>query len=376
MSPQLTYESAHSSTTYSCARAKLLNKVEPDGLVDAFMNNPPVGFQSIQVRCGNRVAPAFLADFDLLTTLAADYEVLRKFLKVVPIARRFFKFKTLFVGTTTTEYSTYPEQSDYKGLISALLQEARKRGAQLLIIKDIPKQSPLLGAVENESAVLLQRQSREAACGLVEGQALAYVPIDFSSIDEYMLKLSKTRRKEFRKKIKESAHVQIEELSCGGSSFFDEAFLTVMYSMYQNVFAQSEIQFDVLTKEFFRRILQDTASGGKVFCYKIDGRLIGYNICFVHNGMLLDKYVGFVYPEARDANLYFLSWFYNLEYAIRHRLKFYVAGWTDPAVKKSLGAKFTMTNHAVFVRNPILREMLRPFIHVFEADSNWMEHNA
>lgn len=81
----------------------------------------------------------------------------------------------------------------------------------------------------------------------------------------------------------------------------------------------------------------------------------------------------FGYPAAREHNLYFVSWFVNLQYALAHKLTHYVAGWTDPQVKKSLGAQFVFTSHAVHVRNPLVRNLLRPFKSLFESDSKVIE---
>ena len=86
------------------------------------------------------------------------------------------------------------------------------------------------------------------------------------------------------------------------------------------------------------------------------------------NNVLIDKYIGMVYPQARELNLYFVSWFVNLEYALQQKLNSYVAGWTDPEVKASLGASFTLTKHLVYIRNPLLRAILRKLIGHFETD--------
>lgn len=56
-----------------------------------------------------------------------------------------------------------------------------------------------------------------------------------------------------------------------------------------------------------------------VFCYRHDGELVGYNICLEHGGMLIDKYIGLRYPQARELDLYFVSWFVNLEHALEPR---------------------------------------------------------
>ena len=103
------------------------------------------------------------------------------------------------------------------------------------------------------------------------------------------------------------------------------------------VYAQSEIHFDLLTRDFFAGLLQSREIGGVVFCYRHDGELVGYNICLEHGGMLIDKYIGLRYPQARELDLYFVSWFVNLEHALERGLRFYVAGWTDPEVKAGSG---------------------------------------
>jgi predicted N-acyltransferase len=141
-----------------------------------------------------------------------------------------------------------------------------------------------------------------------------------------------------------------------------------------NVYEQSTVHFDCLSAEFFAAVLGDASCGGVLFLYRHAGALIGFNLCFEHDNMLVDKYVGFRYPQARDFNLYFVSWFRNLEYARARGLQWYVAGWTDPQVKQQLGARFTWTRHAVYVRNPLLRAVLRSQRRRFEADREWHAH--
>lgn len=362
-----THLASISSKKISDDKGQLLNVVEPGYLTDVFLKNPPVGFSAFQFECDGTHTPAFHACFDLLTTV--DDAGVKNLLSRVPFSRYFLSYPTTFLGTTTTEYSNYPDLANYEPFVKALLQEMKQRKAQLCVVKDIPLLSPLLSEYENNRADELLQKLRDAGFYLVEGQALAYVSIDFKSIDEYLQRLSKTRRKEFRKKLREASHVQVEELHCGAEQFFDENFLHVLYEMYLAVFNQSEIHFDKLSPGFFRDLLQKRDSGGRVFLYRDAGDLIGFNICFVANNNLVDKYIGFVYPQAREANLYFMSWFYNLEYALKHGLKYYIAGWTDPKVKAALGAKFTMTRHAVYIRNRLLRSILARFQHLFESDS-------
>lgn len=349
---------------------KLLNALEPASLAESFHKHPPEGFRSVQIECENKQLSAFYTRFNLLTTLDEDQMWIADRLKNFHLSG-LTCLNTLFSGTTVTEYTVLPEHKNSTGLINSFVQEANKLKAQLLIIKDLPLDSPLLSEKENQaSARILDTCSNDSRFITLEGQALAYVKIDFSSIDEYLARQSKLRRKDLRKKLKTQERLDIKEERTG-SYFNDTNLLERMYSLYMNVFEQSKYHFDKLDFNFFKNILTDAKNDGVVFLYHQNNELIGYNICFVHQSNLVDKYVGFAYPQAREANLYFVSWFVNLSYAIRNNLKFYIAGWTDPEVKAYLGASFTLTKHAVYIRNTILRNLLTPFKKFFENDSNW-----
>jgi predicted N-acyltransferase len=253
------------------------------------------------------------------------------------------------------------------------INEAFARDYPFVIIKDLPEDSPLLDADANARAREIAAASEAAEFVLLEGQALAYVPIDFDSVESFVSALPASRRKDIRRKMRASAaqSIEVTTVPCADRRFRHQDVLDEYYELYLNVFRQSELQFDLLSASFFRAVLQSESTGGVVFEYRQSGRLLGYNLCFVSRQMLVDKYVGFRYPEARESNLYFVSWFHNLGFAKERRLKYYVAGWTDPEIKAYLGARFTFTRHAVYVRNPLLRAMLRRLARHFERDRSW-----
>lgn len=334
----------------------LHNLIEPAGLIRAFQDFPPEGFSIAGLDCG---VPAFSTRFDLLTTMEP---AVRRLLKALPIPHP----RTCFVGTTVSEYALLPVSIAPEEFAGGLLSSIAPR-FPFLIIKDLPTEAVLVG----DEALAYSRRLADACSKLgfvlLEGQSLAYVPIDFTSIEEFLARRSATRRKNLRRKLKSRSQLTVETIVTGDVRFQDESFLAELYALYLNVYRQSEIHFDLLTPPFFRAVLQDTGANGVVFTYRVDRDLIGYNLCFRENRMLLDKYVGFVYPQARHYNLYAVSWFNNLEYALANGLRCYVAGWTDPEVKRELGASFTLTQHAVYVRNPVLRSLLMPFRRLFET---------
>jgi len=347
-----------------------LNQLEPDGLINSFLKHPPLGFEGIAA--ADSKIPCFTAKYNLLTTLDKSLLlVLRKIPGVALFSRLFLSPKALFVGTTVSEYLLLPRQVP-KDLFSEVKALAKTKRARMIVFKDLPLESPLLSEEANRASKGLIEKSGKEQFLKMEGQALAYVPINFGSRAEYLERFSGSRRKDFKRKLKSESELKVSHLSTGDARFTDEIFLTELYQLYCNVYAQSEIHFDKLSFEFFRSVLQDSESGGVVFFYRTE-KLIAFNLCFVCDGNLVDKYIGLCYPEARDLNIYFLSWFVNLDFAIRNKLRNYIAGWTDPEVKARLGAQFTMTSHLVYFSSPILRLGLRLLKPLFESDAHLLQ---
>ena len=344
------------------------NQLEPSALIRQFAAHPPEGF----VVLADGPAPAFTAPFDLLTTADDDLKAKLQKLPGGGWLSSHLKLTTDFVGTTLTEYAPLPLGLNAATLASQLRAKAGMR--MLSIVKDLPQASPLLSDEDNAFSAELMKQLADAGFILVEGQALAYVPVDFASIDEYLSRLSKSRRQNLKRKLRSRADLQITRVPTGAAFASDER-VDAYCTLFDAVYAQSEIHFDKLTHAFFAAVLRDASNGGVAFEYRDaqSGELLGWNLCFEHDGKLIDKYIGLSYPKAREANLYFVSWMVNLEYAIERGLTHYVAGWTDPEVKAQLGAQFTFTRHAVFIRNPLLRALGRKFSAHFESDRQWSE---
>ena len=311
-------------------------------------------------------------NFDLLTTMEP---ALQKKILNLPLYRlwgKWLRFFSCFIGTTVSEYSLFPETVS-PAEFALQLKQTQAKQYPFLIVKDIPQESPLLSDTDNAYSRQCIDELEKQGFLIMEGQALAWLPVDYSDEADYLGRLSGSRRKDLKRKLKKRSDVEVRILNGGDSCFFEPETLDFYYRLYQNVFNQSEIHFDLLSKAFFTALLQDKAAGSVIFAYYRDGKLIGYNICFVRDDVLIDKYIGLEYPAARECNLYFLSWFENLNYALEKGLKTYVAGWTDPEIKSYLGARFTFTRHAVYIRNPVLRFVLRRLKRLFENDSHWQE---
>lgn len=338
--------------------------IEPAGLLQHFIQQPPQGFGAALSASG---LPSFVAPFDLTTTLD---ESVHQRLAAAPGFRywqRWLRWRTRFVGCTTTEYLPVPAAVDADTLADEIVRD-HARDSRLLVIKDLALQSPLLDAAGNTASAALLDALQQRGFMLLEGMPLAWLAIDFDSLDTYLGRLSSSRRKDIRRKLKSRDRLRIECVDTGAGLFADIEQVRRCHALYLQVHAQSLVHFDLLTEAFFAQLLRDREAHGKMFMYSDGDELVGWNLCYVHGGKLIDKYIGFSYPRARECNLYVVSWMYNLQYALDHGLSHYVAGWTDSRIKRQLGASFNLTRHAVWARNPLLRGLLRRYSHWFEAE--------
>lgn len=338
--------------------------LEPAQLVDQFVAHPPEGFDARMTEAG---LPVFVADYDLTTTLDEGLAGRLRSLPGYASWRRWLNWRTCFVGCTTSEYLPLPNGAD-EAMVAGLLREHGRR-CRLLVMKDIALESPLLDVRANRGSAAFVDALQRNGFVLLEGMPLAWVAIDFPSIDDYLARLSSSRRKDIRRKMKARDRLVIRCVDTG-DDWFDAAALQECYALYLNVHAQSEVHFDLLSKPFLDGLLRDRNSGGRMFLYFADDQLIGWNLCYVYEGKLVDKYIGFLYPQAREHNLYFVSWMYNLQYALDEGLSHYVAGWTDSRIKRYLGATVTPTWHAVWARNGLLRLVLRRCARFFQSEAD------
>ncbi|MCX8649754.1 GNAT family N-acetyltransferase [Gilliamella sp. B2776] len=343
---------------------KYINQLEKNELIDSFLTYPP---QDFSAWLSDDDVPVFSAKFDLLTTANDDFKYKIQKFPFYKKWKHWLQPRTCFVGTTVSEYTLLTDKVDANQLAKHLKTTYAKQ-YPFMIVKDLPLASPLLSEYDNHYSEQLIEALKEQGYIEVEGQALAWLPIDFVDINEVFSRFSYSRRKNFRRKLKSRDKLDINILHSGDECFFNQDVQDEYYQLYLNVYQQSEIHFDLLTKPFFIQLLQSKAAKAHIFTYHNNGVFIGFNICFEVNNMLIDKYIGMVYPKARELNLYFVSWFVNLEYALQQGFNYYIAGWTDPEVKASLGAKFTFTKHLVYIRNPLLRVILRKLIGHFESD--------
>jgi hypothetical protein len=76
------------------------------------------------------------------------------------------------------------------------------------------------------------------------------------------------------------------------------------YPLYLQVFERSRMQYEKLTKDFFRQLGQRMSDKVRFFAWRRGNMLVAFSLCTVQGDSLYAEYVGFDYTVALDLHLY------------------------------------------------------------------------
>src|SRR5216684_7951630 len=240
------------------------------------------------------IQPFFLVDQDILEGLGAEgiywISLIRR---VYP---RFLKLRALMVGCSAGEAhlattETLPVDIVVETLSNGIVNQAKSLNAQLIVLKEFPSRY---------RKVL----HRFVQCGFARTPSMPMTMLDigYDSFGTYMVKaLKSSTRRKLRKKLEATAGVSDIRMivTDDAASFVDE-----IYPLYLQVFERSRMQFEKLTKDFFRQIGQRMSDKVRFFAWRRGNMLVAFSLCMVQGDSLYAEYVGFDYTVALDLHLY------------------------------------------------------------------------
>jgi hypothetical protein len=240
------------------------------------------------------IQPFFLVDQDILEGLGAERVYL------ISLVRRFYprflKLRALMVGCSAGEAhlaatEALPVDIVAETLSNGIIEQARSLNAQLIVLKEFPSR------YRNILHYFVQRGFARAP-----SMPMTMLDIGYESFEAYMAKaLKSSARKKLRKKLEATAGITDIRLSVtdDAASFVDE-----IYPLYLQVFERSKMQFEKLTKDFFRQIGQRMSDKVRFFAWRRGNTLVAFSLCMVQGDALYAEYVGFDYSAALDLHLY------------------------------------------------------------------------
>ena len=226
----------------------------------------------------------------------------------------FLQMKLLMVGCAAGEGhpgTTAPWA--LRALREALPEVARAAGAPVIVLKDFPA----------EYRASLSRVF-EPDYRRVPGMPAATLDLRYASFEDYLQsKVGKVYRKNLRRKFKKlaSAPPITMEVVEDATDIAGE-----LFALYWQTYERSEFQFEVLSPEFFERLGKDMPDKTRFFIWRQEGRIIAFNVCLVHDGVIYDLDLGLDYTVALELHMYFVTWRDIVQWSIENGLRLYHTG--------------------------------------------------
>jgi predicted N-acyltransferase len=244
------------------------------------------------------IQPFFIVNQDVVLGMsAAVTSLIEKIRSRFPSA---LKLRTLMVGCSAGEGQlVHADQTMdptwvVRALGEILPRVARKLKSELVVFKDFPKAHR--SQLDQLGRFAFKRISSMPATKL---------DLNYQSFDHYFeTALSAKMRKDLRRKFRKAATgpAIMMEVVRDITPYIDEAF-----PLYEQVVRRSKLKFEWLSKSYFTALGQKMPDKALFLVWRREGRMVAFNSCIAHEGVLRDNYVGFDYAMALDYHLYFVT---------------------------------------------------------------------
>jgi len=294
------------------------------------------------------IAPCFLMHYPLDTTIQGPIKsVLLKIKKKFP---NFMELKALVCGLPMGQgrFGAVKDHAAVVQMISGAMEVlAKSRKISILGFKDFGlRECEWLDALEAEGYYKF------------ESLPSTDMAVPFRSFDEYVKTLNRASRDGLKRKLKKIDRAALLPMEIRERLSEDE--LDQVYALYtQTLLSHGEMSFEIMTKDFFRRISDNMPTQTRYFLWRLDGRIVVFALCFVSAERMIDYYLGFDYALAYDLHLYFTRFRDLMKWCIENKIPVYEMGNTGYEAKRRLGFGFIR----LFVYAKHLNKFINPFFH-------------
>ncbi len=233
-------------------------------------------------------------------------------------------------------------------LLAGLDAHAAREGVPVLAVKDLP--DTILASAD---AAL-----KEARFTRVASLPVAVLDLPFASEEAYLASLSSPTRKDIRRKLKSAGNVRLEIRSS------IEGIEAQVVALYDETRLQSGFDYGDLEKlspAYFRDVVHNLGNRAVLMLYWVGQELIGFNLLFLGRDRVIDKFIGMHYPQARDHNLYALSWMSNVRFCLERGIAHLQTGQTAYASKLRFGSRLEKSWVYFKHRGRVVNTLFRTF---------------
>ena len=294
-------------------------------------------------------APCFLMHYPLDTTIQGPIKSI--LLKIKEKFPHFMELKALVCGLPMGQGrigAVRDAGAVVQAICAAMESLAASRKISILAFKDF-------GLRECEWLDALQAEGYYK----FESMPSTEMAVPFRSFDEYVKTLNRASRDGLKRKLKKIDRAT--PLPMEIRERLSEEELDQVHALYtQTLLRHGEMSFEIMTKDFFRRISDNMPAQTRYFLWRLNGRIVAFAFCFVSAERMIDYYLGFDYALAYDLHLYFTRFRDLMKWCIENKVPVYEMGNTGYEAKRRLGFEYIR----LFVYAKQRHKMVNPFFHL------------
>jgi len=185
----------------------------------------------------------------------------------------------------------------------------------------------------------------------VHYRSCARLPIDFTSREEYLGRLSGAARKDLHRKMRIAPEVRIAR------SRTVAPFLDRIYTLYRETVERSPMALGAHNRSFFEKFCEKIP-GAEYTLYFVREELAAFNLLVVKQEAMVDFYFCMDHALGRAYNLYVLSWLENVRTCVERKIPLYWAGQGAEKTKAHLGATFIPSFILFKHRRPVFDRLI------------------
>ncbi len=293
--------------------------------------------------------PGFITKQDLAIGFPS---VLRRgVLAIRHIYTSFLNPQMAFLGSPAAN-GQHTTETPMDFLAESFLAYAKHRKVSFLTFKEFPFQ-------QRASLRNLQRHGYTALASY-PGVSMK---LDFSDYETYLAKkVGHSTRKSLRRKFRDLEKQPAIRMECVTDISPN---LDRIESLYLEVFERSSEKFEKLTKNFFTSVAERLGDRAKFFFWWQNETLIAFSLCWVHDGIFYDDYLGMDYTAAHDLHLYYVTFRDQITWALSQGLRHYYSTPMNFEPKLRLGFELVPLDLYVRHTSPILNRIFGPLAKAF-----------
>lgn len=265
----------------------------------------------------------------------------------------FLRCKAIFVGCCVSEYNKVNIRNGAAKdrCVKLILEEVRKLSKEekinLIIFKDFIE-------INQYDNFYKEKYFQ------VDSLPGTFINTNFDTFNDYLLNLKIKYRQNIRNKINKQK--KVGKVSLEVVDDFSE-YIDRIYDLYISTYNKAPNKFEKLEKNFFANINKEMGEQSKMILARADGKIIGYSLILCSKDVCINVRTGLDYSVNRKYLTYFLLHYYNINYAIEHKMKKLYLSQTSYRVKMELGAELVPLQLKIrnynFIKNIIYKYMFK-----------------